>query len=409
MKSGQGTPERRVAYVSRVSYPDPAANALQTLHTSASLAASDWGVELFAHDFPRDREAFLTALGVPASDFVVRSLQVSRWPLILRRSRYLSAAYNSLIAARLAATNWSAGVRSVVFVRSRLEITYWGLMRRRFPWLTGWLLACEIHDLPGLDDESRNTHRTARLLEALYGFDLAVAVNHGLAEDLSTMTQGRVDIKVLPLASGLPRVDSPAVPKLNWDGMRLGYVGTVDEQHGVADLIRALADLPDSWTLTLVGRSPKGYDRQLSQLAAELGVADRLEHLPPVPYAKAPLAVADLDICLAPTGDNVHRQRYVSPLKIFDYMACGKPIVAADSPAHREILRDSETAVLYPQGDPRALAAKLSQLASEPSRLAAIARAAWEEGARHTYTHRATSLRNLFDAAIEAKSREQRG
>ena len=49
----------------------------------------------------------------------------------------------------------------------------------------------------------------------------------------------------------------------------------------------------------------------------------------------------------------------MSPLKVFEYMAAGKPVLASDIPALREILRDGETALLLPPGEPEAWAAAL--------------------------------------------------
>ena len=328
MTRRQEATEHRIVYVSRVSYPDPAANALQTLHTATSLVAPDWRVELFVHDFPRNRQEFWARLAAPTSDIAVRSLHVSRWPAALRRSRYLVAVYNSLIAARLAATNRAPRVRSVLLVRSRLEVTYWGLMRRRFPWLRNWLLACEIHDVPERAPRVEDKPRLARLFKAFDGFDLAIAVNEGVGKDFRSATHDRLQVEVLPLGSGLARVKTPDPVNLSAGGIRMGYAGTVDQQHGVADLVRALAKLPDSWTLTLVGRSTNDYERHILELAADLGVLNRLERVGPVPYADMPSVLSGFAICLAPAGDNRHRQHYVSPLKIFDYMAMGKPIVA---------------------------------------------------------------------------------
>ena len=51
------------------------------------------------------------------------------------------------------------------------------------------------------------------------------------------------------------------------------------------------------------------------------------------------------------------------PNKVFQALACGTPLVTADTPAARELLRDGESALLVPPGDPEALAAALRRLA----------------------------------------------
>ena len=72
--------------------------------------------------------------------------------------------------------------------------------------------------------------------------------------------------------------------------------------------------------------------------------------------------------------------RWMSPLKLFEYMAAGKPILASDIPALREILADGGTALLLPPGDVAAWAAAARALLADPARAAALgarARAAW--------------------------------
>jgi glycosyltransferase involved in cell wall biosynthesis len=69
---------------------------------------------------------------------------------------------------------------------------------------------------------------------------------------------------------------------------------------------------------------------------------------------------------------------YASPLKVFEYMAAGRAIVAPDQPNIREVLRDGETALLFDPGKPGALWEAIGRLAGDPAlraRLGAAARA----------------------------------
>ena len=54
------------------------------------------------------------------------------------------------------------------------------------------------------------------------------------------------------------------------------------------------------------------------------------------------------------------------PNKAFQALACGAPLVTADTPAARELLHDGESALLVPAGDATALAAAVRRLAAEP-------------------------------------------
>jgi glycosyltransferase involved in cell wall biosynthesis len=74
----------------------------------------------------------------------------------------------------------------------------------------------------------------------------------------------------------------------------------------------------------------------------------------------------------------------VIPNKAFQALACGTPLVTADTPAARELLRDGQDALLVPPGDPAALAAAVGRLAEQPelaARLAAAGRKTYEERA----------------------------
>jgi glycosyltransferase involved in cell wall biosynthesis len=74
----------------------------------------------------------------------------------------------------------------------------------------------------------------------------------------------------------------------------------------------------------------------------------------------------------------------VIPNKVFQALACGTPVVTADTAAARELLRDQESALLVPSGDPEALAGALRRLAAEPAlaeRLSAAGLAAYRERA----------------------------
>ncbi|HET6261298.1 MAG TPA: glycosyltransferase, partial [Chloroflexia bacterium] len=77
-----------------------------------------------------------------------------------------------------------------------------------------------------------------------------------------------------------------------------------------------------------------------------------------------------------------------SPLKLFEYMAVGKPIVCKDMPALREIV-DESCAILFPEGDADALAGALRALLSDPVQAKQLGEEALRRSARYTYQARA--------------------
>lgn len=159
----------------------------------------------------------------------------------------------------------------------------------------------------------------------------------------------------------------------------LGFVGFVRDWHGMDALIRQMASDPAPLRLVLVGDGPARPD--LEALAAELGLAGRVRFTGIVEHALVPAAVAGFDIALQPKV-----VAYASPLKIFDYMAAGRAIVAPDQPNIREILQHEKTALLFDPADPSALWHAVQRLAADPALRAQLGAAARAELVRQDYT-----------------------
>jgi glycosyltransferase involved in cell wall biosynthesis len=151
----------------------------------------------------------------------------------------------------------------------------------------------------------------------------------------------------------------------------LGFVGFVRDWHGLDAVLRGMAehaDMPVGFTVVGEGPARPG----LEALAASLGVADRVRFTGLVPHEDVPATVAEFDIALQPRVVD-----YASPLKIFDYMAAGRAIVAPDQPNIREILAHERTALLFDPARPGAMWDAVARLLADKAlrtRLGAAAR-----------------------------------
>ena len=122
----------------------------------------------------------------------------------------------------------------------------------------------------------------------------------------------------------------------------LGFAGFMRDWHGLDGVIDALAqpDLPANVHFLLLGDGPARAG--MEQRAAALGVDDRVTFIGTVPHADLARHVAAFDVALQPKA-----VAYASPLKLFDYMAAGKAIVAPDQPNIRELLAHEKSALLF--------------------------------------------------------------
>lgn len=153
----------------------------------------------------------------------------------------------------------------------------------------------------------------------------------------------------------------------------LGFVGFVREWHGLDGVIAAMAAARDTAPMDLIVVGEGRICAVLERQAASLGLADRVHFTGLRPRGQIPALVAGFDIALQPRVVD-----YASPLKIFDYMAAGRAIVAPDQENIREILRDGETALLFDPSRPEAMWQAIARLAGDAGlrqRLGAAARA----------------------------------
>jgi glycosyltransferase involved in cell wall biosynthesis len=102
------------------------------------------------------------------------------------------------------------------------------------------------------------------------------------------------------------------------------------------------------------------------------------------------------DILALPNPPTGISGAYTSPLKLFEYLAAGRPIVASDLPAIREVLQDEGPAVLVAPGDAQALAAAITRIAADPVFGQRLARAAYAAAGDYTWERRAERLERLM-------------
>jgi glycosyltransferase involved in cell wall biosynthesis len=166
------------------------------------------------------------------------------------------------------------------------------------------------------------------------------------------------------------------------------FVGKLIPLHGI-ETILAAAGLAPEIPFRIVGSG---------QLDASLDDRpDNVEWVPWVEYEElaGEYGIAGCALGIFGTTDKAAR---VIPNKVFQALACGTPVVTADTPAARELLVDGESALLVPPGDPAALAAALRRVAAEPALAEHLS-----GGGLYTYQRRASeeALAPRWRAVVE--------
>ncbi|MGH2785978.1 MAG: glycosyltransferase family 4 protein [Actinomycetota bacterium] len=165
-------------------------------------------------------------------------------------------------------------------------------------------------------------------------------------------------------ATDFPIPDEPP-PERPWR-WRLLHVGRLDERKGVHIAIRALAHLPASATLDIVGRGDERYAASLRALVAELGLGDRVRFSVSDRVALRS-RYHDADACVFPS---VWEEPFgLVPLEA---MACGTPVVATATGGSGEFLLDGANCLVVPKEDPEGTASAIASLAANPARRARL-------------------------------------
>ncbi|MEV5378257.1 glycosyltransferase family 4 protein [Streptomyces nondiastaticus] len=211
-----------------------------------------------------------------------------------------------------------------------------------------------------------------------------VVITHALARDLQAAYPGPGPLPVLVAPDCADPVDpatTTALPELPGrpDAPRIGYVGHLYDGRGI-DLIIELARRLPAFDFHLVGGTPEYRARW--EESCGLPNVHFHGHRPP---SDLPAYYPHFDVVLAPHQRKVYTWgnlfeigRWTSPMKIFEYMAHGRPIVASDLPVLREVLHDGVNCLLCPPEDIDAWAAALNRLVADE----ALRRALGDEARR---------------------------
>ena len=271
----------------------------------------------------------------------------------------------------------SAGPFDLVYERHSLW-SYAGMEYARHHHVPGLL---EVNS-PLLDEQRRYRelvleHEAAQAVaRAFRAASALVGVSEGVARFLRGHPAVRSTVHVVPNGVDPDRFAPPPATS-GWPRpFCVGFVGTLKPWHAVDDLIEAVTDLRGQGAdarLLIVGDGPQRHT--LETKVSACGANHAVEFHGAVAPAEVPPLLASMDVAVAPYPQLA--DFYFSPLKLFEYMAAGRAIVAAAIGQIERLVADGVTGLLYPPGDTAALTATLGRLMiDEPlrSRLGQAAR-----------------------------------
>lgn len=350
---------RRLIYLTDAQIPGSSAPGLQAVRMCDAFAHLGVDVTLVA---PRYRLSSYDEQDVKSFYGLRHEFKIRRHPIPIDR-RLMTSRYR-LAAARFVSYLWSlvslTRKTRPEWVYGRSPMGLWIASRMRS--LTGRhriAVYGELHDLP-------NRAAGRRLLGQLNG---VVAISGTLRDEATTqgmVAQEAIRVEPNGFDSGVHRLDQATARRLvcgRWpiDPTKplLVYVGRVDSAKGGTTLLKLARGLP-SVQMLMVGHV---WEEALLERGNHIENVEFTGHIPP---GEISTYLDAATILLLPSTARLSYAEFMSPLKLPEYMAAGRPIIASDLPSIGELLVHEANALLVPAEDADAWVTAVRRLVADP-------------------------------------------
>lgn len=367
----------KIAVIAQGAIPAQTANSIQNMKMAGALAGLGNEVKVFApgKDAGVSWEQLANHYGL-TEKFEIQWIPVLAF---LRR-------YDFALRAVRRAQEWGADL-----VYTRLPQTATLAASRKIPTIF------ELHDLPSgtmgpwLLSRFFKTPGANRLVVNTKHLEAEIRKHYQIpnGQEFLMLTPNGVDVQQY---ENLP---SPTAARKQLglpEGFTAGYSGHLYQGRGIGLILELARRLPVMRFLLVGGRTEDVafWKQQASQLS-------NVKFTGFVPNAQLPLYQAACDVLLMPHEQKVAGSsgadisEFTNPLKMFEYLASGRPILASDLPILREIL-NKENAVLLPSGDMQAWESALTMLMGSPEHRAELSRAGKKTAAQFSWESRAARV-----------------
>jgi len=360
--------------------PDPRARFIQIINTCHALAEKDVEVKLISgikNRYPESRILqFYGLTGHP-------NLKILKLPMLRKEdARYIRFSWHGIfhffLLVYLLFIKFFKKEDSVIFLR-HLKLASFIL---KFKGLLNIPVVFEVHEIFHLNtiNQKKKGDLKQQEMRVYKNADAVVCLSASLKQYLvDNMGVSEKSVFIIPDAVKRGWFDI----KKN-AGEFICYTGSLYNWKGVDTLISAMKYLHGE-RLLIVG----GGERLegLRRLAAVEGVAERVSFAGAVPHSSIPEYLSMAKVLVLP---NIAEgpSEFSSPLKLFEYMASGVPIVASDIQSFKEILTHKRNALLFEPGSPEALASAIKEILRNRDLAEGIAKSAKRDAEDYTYEKR---------------------
>lgn len=369
----------KIAYIANVRLPTEKAHGIQIMNMCAAFAEyknTDLALIVPWRFNPLKGDPF-EFYGLSRNFRIVRLPCIDLLPVFSGKSGFLLQAISFFISAKIYTLFNSF---DFIYVRDFLAALF---LRSVF---------FEVHNLP---KKIGFLFRTA-IKHTKYFFP----VTNYLKDDLISLGISDKNVRVVPdgvnlsmFSNHLPREEARRLLNLPLDKNIVLYTGSfyLYSWKGVDVLIESARNFSDDTKFLLVG----GSEEEISEIKKK-NVASNILLFKHVSHKNIPIYMFAADVLVLPnkSGD-IHSERYTSPLKLFEYMASGRPIVASKLPSITEILSEKD-AILVEPNSPGALKDGIIKLLGNRDLALNIGNLAKKKAEAYSWKNRALTILNVI-------------
>ncbi len=364
----------RLIYLANVGLPAQWAHEIQIMKMCEAFASAGAEVELVVPRRARNiKEDLYNFYGVK-ENFKIIQLKcldpipgsASRFIFWLKSLSFLSAARNYLRQQKY----------DILYTREQLA----GKFFKEF--------VLEVHSLPSvIRPFHKKIWQQAKFLVVLTSFIRVDLVKNNIAENKIIIAPDGVDIAEFNLS--ISQQEARQKTNLPLDKKIVLYAGSfyLRDWKGVDILLESAKYFDENYCFVLVG----GEEGEIEKIQEQYQLKN-LILVPRQPHQQIPYYLKSADVLVLPNkkGDKIS-EKYTSPLKLFEYMASGVPIVASDLPSIREVLNENNSILVEPNNS-EDLAKGIKRALEDPNLSSRISKQAFFDIKNYTWEKRADKI-----------------
>ena len=378
----------KIIYITNNRIPTEKAHGFQVIKMCEAFSNAGIEVELLApRRFNSIKENPFSYYSIRETFKIRKTFVIDLIPL----SKYLGAFANfveSITFALFSLSGLSRADADVIYTRDQFSGWFLSFFKKRFVY--------EVHSFPRHVALYRRIWKKAHKIIVITSALKNLVIKEGIPENKILIAPDAVDLKIFESINA-DKDELRAELNLPKDSFLVGYVGkfkTLEMEKGIKTMIEALPLSGNETKMVFVG-GEESEIKEYKMFSNRFNVLPQCIFISYQPHAKVIRYIKAMDALVIPFPNKPHYAFYASPLKLFEYMASGRPIIASDLPALREILND-KNALFFKPDDAPDLARAIKMLKSSQMLGYHLSQQALADVQQYTWQKRAKNILNFI-------------